>query len=322
MTTKRVALILALVAAGLGAGAQSFAKPSAEITKFQIEAISLRDVTFLFELSVKNPYPLGLKFSGLTLDFSVEGAKVFSTASAGGFAVPAMGTKANRFTVTLPYDSIIKLVKNYASKDWLNTVVNGKLSIPLPRIPGLPADISFSYKLEKKIPAIKPTLAIKGFKVTPPSAKEIAQAAAKAGKNVDSNKAMAAFADILAGKTPSSPVIDPSELDVPIRVSFTIEIGNDAKGPLDFNALGYELIINGERLVVGQSSDVRREGQKIFVTVVNTFSSKLLSKNIRSLLKAKKGSFQVLGSASIKLPDSIRKDPVALDFDEGGTFSF
>ncbi|HPE36417.1 MAG TPA: hypothetical protein PK625_04650 [Spirochaetales bacterium] len=56
--------------------------------------------------------------------------------------------------------------------------------------------------------------------------------------------------------------------------------------------------------------------------MVNTFSSKLLSKNIRSLLKAKKGSFQVLGSASIKLPDSIRKDPVALDFDEGGTFSF
>ncbi len=303
------------------AGAQLLAKPTAELTRFQIEAISLRDVTFLFELSVKNPYPVALTFSGLSLDFSVEGAKVFSTSSQGGFSVAARATKANVFTVTLAYDAIIKVVKDYASKDWLNTVVDGKLVIPLPKTPGLPADISFSYKLEKKIPAIKPSIAIVGFTVTPPSAADISAAALKAGKKVDADKARSAFSDLLSGKAPSAQVIDPAELDVPLQVRYTIEIKNDAKGPLSFNSLDYELFINGESLVLGKSSDVKRDGQRILVTITNSFSSKRLSKNIRALFSSKKGDFRVQGSASLKLPDDIRKEAIALSFDEKGSFS-
>ncbi len=307
--------------AGPRADAQLVAKPTAELTRFQIEAISLRDVTFLFELSVKNPYPVALSFSGLSLDFSVEGAKVFSAKSQGGFSVAARAAKANVFTVTLAYDAIIKVVKDYASKDWLNTVVDGKLVIPLPKMPGLPADISFSYKLAKKIPAIKPSIAIIGFAVTPPSAAEISAAALKAGKKVDAEKARSAISDILSGKTPSAQALNPSELDLPLRLSYTIEIKNDAKGPLSFNSLDYELFINGESLVLGKSSEVKRDGQRILVTVTNSFSSKLLSKNVRALFSSKKGDFRVKGSASLKLPDDIRKEAIALSFDKKGSFS-
>ena len=117
----------------LAAEAQSIAKPTAEITRFQIQAISLRDVTFQFELTVSNPYPLGLSFSGLTLDFSVEGSKVFSAANQGGFSVPAKGKKSSTFNVKLAYADIYKLVQNYSTKEWLNTVINGTLAIPLPK---------------------------------------------------------------------------------------------------------------------------------------------------------------------------------------------
>jgi LEA14-like dessication related protein len=318
---KRTTTILMLSVMILAAHAQSIAKPTAEITQFQMQAISLRDVTFRFELTVSNPYPLGLSFSGMTLDFSVEGSKVFSAANQGGFSVPARGKKSSAFNVTLTYADIYRLVQNYSTKEWLNTVINGTLSIPLPRIPGLPSTVSFAYKLEKKIPAIKPTVAITGFSVTPPSASEVAAALVKAGRKADPEKARGAIADILAGKKPAASVMDPADLDLPLKISFTIQIKNNARGPLTFSTLGYELFINNESLVVGNSSSIRQDGQQVLITVANTFSTRRLTSGVKALFTDGKGSFRVKGSATMKLPDEVRKEPISLGFDEGGTFS-
>jgi LEA14-like dessication related protein len=301
--------------------AQSIPKPTAELTQFQIKEISLRDVTFQFELTVSNPYPLGLSFSGMTLDFSVEGSKVFSAANQGGFSVPAKGKKSNQFTVRLAYEDIYKLVKNYSEKEWLNTVINGKLTIPLPKVPGVPAEISFNYNLEKKIPAIKPQVAITGFSVKAPTAAEVSAALVKAGKKADPDKARGAIADVLAGKKPAAPVIDPAELDLPLKVSFTIQIKNDARGPINFNALNYELFINGESLVLGESSSITQKGQEVFITVANTFSTKQLTASVKRLFTDKQGSFRVKGSTSVKLPDEISSKPIPLGFDEQGAFT-
>jgi LEA14-like dessication related protein len=296
-------------------------KPSADITRFQVDAISLRDVTFLFDLTVKNPYPLALSFSGLTLAFTVEGARVFTAASQGGFSVAANGQKTSTFTVTLAYDAIIALVANYTSHDWLDTVIDGTLVIPLPKMIGLPNDITFTYRLAKKIPAIKPRVALLDFSVRPPSREQVTEAIARAGAKTDPGKALGVFTDLLAGKKPAAPVIDPADLDVPLAVGFTIEIRNEARGPLSFDRLGYELTVNGERLVVGESTKIVKEPGRDLVTVTNTFSSARLSRQVRALFSARTGTFGVKGSASVKLPDEIRKEPIPLSFEETGSFS-
>jgi hypothetical protein len=85
--TKR--LFVGLLLASLGASLWAFdlpnpgnlPKPTAEVKRFQLEAISLRDVTFLFELAVKNPYPIEISFKGMTLAFTVEGARVLDRKS-------------------------------------------------------------------------------------------------------------------------------------------------------------------------------------------------------------------------------------------------
>jgi LEA14-like dessication related protein len=318
---KRFILIACLAAWAASVNALDFPKPTAEIKRFQVEAITLRDVTFLFDLAVKNPYPLGLSFKGMTLDFNVEGAKVFTTSSKGGFTVPANGQKSNTFTVTLTYEAVMKLVSAYASKDWLSTVINGVLIIPLPSIPGLPKDVSFKYSLSTKIPAIKPRLAIIDFTVKPPSLEQVGAGVTRAGKKVDAGKALGVIKNVLEGKMPSAPVIDPAQIDVPITVSFTLEIKNEAKGPLSFNALGYELYVNGDRLVAGESSKVVQQGDSYLVTVDNVFSTAKLTKNVKALFSSRKGSFGVKGSAQLKLPDEIRKEPIPLSFDESGSFS-
>jgi hypothetical protein len=321
---RRLAAFALLFSSSAFLAAIDLPKPSAEVRSFRLEAMSLRDVTFRIELAVKNPYPVGLSFDGMTLSFTVEGSKVFTAATQGGFKVGARSEKSNSFDVTLAYDAIIKLVKDYAGKDWLNTVVDGSLVIPIPKVPGLvglPPNVSFSYRFEKKIPAIKPRVAVVGFSVKPPTQAEVASAIVKAGKKADPGKALGVFKNVLEGKKPDSPVIDPADIDVPLTVSFTIEVANEAKGSLSFDKLGYELYVNGEKLVAGESSKVERRGGSMLITVDNSFSSKKLSKGVRTIFADRKGSFGVKGSASIKLPDEIRKEPIALGIDESGSFS-
>lgn len=323
--SARAALALAFTAvSALSVFALDLPKPTAEVRSLRLEAMSLRDVTFKVDLAVKNPYPVKLSFDGMTLSFTVEGAKVFTTATKGGFTVPARSESTNSFTVALAYEGIINLVKNYAEKEWLTTVIDGNLVIPIPKVPGLtglPPNVKFDYRFERKIPAIKPKVAIVDFTVTPPSQAQIADAIAKAGKKVDPGKALGAIRNVLEGKKPPADVIDPAELDVPLTVSFTIEVANEARGSLSFDRLGYELVVNGESLVTGESAKVLRQGNRALVTVDNVFSARKLSRGIKALFSDRRGSFAVKGSASIKLPDEIRKEPVALAIDESGSFS-
>jgi hypothetical protein len=51
------------------------------------------------------------------------------------------------------------------------------------------------------------------------------------------------------------------------------------------------------------------------------FSTAKLTKNVKALFSSRKGSFGVKGSAQLKLPDEIRKEPIPLSFDESGSFS-
>ncbi|MCX7023878.1 MAG: LEA type 2 family protein [Spirochaetes bacterium] len=322
---RTAALVAALVLLALSAGqaaAAGFPKPTAELRRFEVEALTLRDVTFLFELAVKNPYPLELKFDGMTIVFSVEGTKVFTAKSRGGFTVKAKGEKANTFTVKLAYADIIKVVKEYATKEWLATTIDATLVIPIPKMPGAPSDVTFTYKLSKKVPAIKPSVALLDFQVKPPTQEQITAALARAGRKVDSGKALGVIKNMLAGrKADPADVIDPAELDVPLTVTFTIEVRNEAKGPLGFDSLGYELFVNGESLVVGDSSSVVKQAGRTLITVSNTFSAKKLSKAVRALFADRSGTFGVIGKASIKLPDEIRKEPIPVSFDEQGNFS-
>jgi len=318
---KWTLVLIALVVSVLPAGAFSFPTPTATLTRFEVASISLRDVTFLFELTVKNPYPVPLSFSGMNLAFKVEGTQVFTAQAQGGFSVPGNGTKANTFNVTLAYVDVIKVIKDYTSKDLLSTVVDGTLVIPLPRLPGLPGSYSFSYSVQKKIPAIKPKVAVLNFSVKPPSRDEVKDALEKKGSSADPGKALGALQNVLQGKKSPASVLDPADMDVPVSVSFTIALSNEAKADLSFPKLGYELSVNGDKLVTGESTGVTQQAGKSLITVVSTFSSRSLSKNVRELFSSRKGDFRLHGTASVKLPDEISTAPLPLDFDESGTFS-
>jgi LEA14-like dessication related protein len=296
-------------------------KPTAKVTRFDIEKISLRDVTFLFDVSVKNPYPLDLSMEALRLTFLVEGVQVAQVQTAKGFAVKARGEKTSRLYATLRYEEVMTAIRNYAEKDYLDTLVQTQIAIPLPKMPGLPPRITFSYDLKSKIPAIKPRVAITHFTIDQPSGEAVGKALNKAGRDIaNQGAAVQAFKDVLAGQTPKGP-IQPKDLDIPLTVGFDIELANETRAPLAFTGLDYRFSVNNQELLAGATQSIAQKGNRSILHVTSTFSSRALSGGLLEALRARKGEFTLNGSTAIKLPDEIKKEPLKLEFSESGAFS-
>jgi hypothetical protein len=257
------------------------------------------------------------------LKFSVEGKQFFETETSKGFSVKAKGSADNIFTVNLKYADIIAILKDYSQKEYLATVIDTEIIIPVPQAvqtPMLPKSFSFKYSLSKKIPALKPNVSVANFSIAQPTLAEVTSALKKSGKqNIDANKALGMFTDIISGKQPDK-VIDPKSIDLKLKVNFDIELKNDSKAKLSFSSLNYNFAINSSQLVQGNTTKIENRGDKQVLTVSNEFSTRSLAGPVLDALKAKRGAFLVKGATFIKLPDEIKKDPVKLSFSEGGNF--
>ncbi len=294
--------------------------PTASVTRFVPVSISLRDITFDMDVAIRNPYPAKLPLESIRVNYSVEGTQVFEARTTERFEVPANGQSTNTFKVVLPYEALINTVRNYVEKDYLNTKADIRASIPLPRLPGVPATFDFDARFDVRIPAIKPRVAIVGFKVEPPSQQEVTQALQRASISAAPQRVVNMLNNILTGR-PAEPVIRPEDLDLPFRVSFDIELENQSRAAISFPSLEFTLIVDGTALVSGRSSQVNTSGTKTVTRVTNTFSSKSLNESIRNAFQRGTGTFRITGSSSLQLPRDVLDKPLPLQFNEEGQFN-
>jgi len=301
-------------------------RPEAELEKVEIDAISLRDVTFLFRIAVKNPFPLGLSLAGVRMRFAVENNQLFATETRGGLNVPAKGKESTTFLVTVKYEDIEKAARNYMARESLDCAIAGEIVVKLPTggIKGLPGTWEFPFTFSKKIPTIKPVVRIVNFKVTQPSRTDIEKDLRRIGKETLSpDKIAGLFGDMLSGKKkqPLSEVV-PADLDVKFGVSFSIELENKTPAKIAFRTLDYGFAINNAKLIDGTTKSIVSTGNKSVLNISNQFSSRALGDSIVKAFMDRKGAFTFRGRTSLQLPAGIKKEPVRLDFNESGTLSF
>lgn len=296
-------------------------RPTAEIVNFDIESISLRDITLLFDVEISNPYPLPLKLSGIISTIYIENKQLFQTSTGSGMKIRAMATEVNRFRVNLKYTDIIEIVKDYTSLESLDCLVDMTIAIPLPEaLQNIQKEITFNFKLTKEIPVIMPNLSIKNFTVVKPSQKEIEAALAKtAQKNLSASTVLNMFGAIIDGKNPAK-VIDPSDLDLKLNVKFDIIMINKTLTKLAFKDLDYDFLVNNSRLVDGYTTNIQNRAPQYVLGINNDFSSKALGKSILNAFSKGEGNYILKGHSMVKFPDRIKKDPVKFIFDEKGVF--
>ncbi len=299
-------------------------KPEASIEKCDIDSISFRDINLLFEINILNPYPVIIKLDAVRLKFLVEKNQLFETTTQKGFKILPRKKGKNQFLVNLKYADIEKIVKNYLDKEYLDCTIEGEIVLKLPKtgIQGVPESWSFPYKLKKRVPAIKPEISIRNFIVEKPSVDDLSKAIKKSGKNVKPETAMSIFDDILEGKKPAGQSFNPADLDVKLNVSFDIDLLNKTKAKVLFKTLNYDYFVNSEKLIQGETKDIVNSGNKSTLRIKNQFSSKSLSKGILNAFNKRAGDFILKGHTFLKMPEEIKKEPLKLEFNEKGAFSF
>ena len=296
-------------------------EPKAEIVNFDIESISLLDITLLFDIEISNPYPMKLNIDKIESTVFVEN-KQFLKTSADKLSIKSKGKEKTRILVNLKYLDIINIVKDYTKKDSLECVVEMLMIIPLPAaVAVVGKDVKFDFKLSKDIPAIKPEISIANFTVKKPSAADI-EAALKntANKNLNVNTVVNMFGAILDGKNPTK-VIDPADLDLKLNVNFDVVLKNKTAAEMLFQDLNYDFKVNDSKLVDGYTKDIKnRQGESI-IGINNDFSSKALGASILKAFDDSKGNYSLTGFSMVKFPDKIKKTPLRLNFNEKGTLS-
>ncbi len=294
--------------------------PEVRIKDFDIKAISLRDIDFLFDIEIINPYPIGIRLEKVEFKVDIDKNQLFKTTTPSGFKIKANGSAVTPLVLNLEYAKIINIVKDYNKKEYLVCDISGNLIIPLPNIPGLPKTFSFPFNVSKKIPAIRPSVAVHNFKVSAPSREEIQEAIRKAGRNLNADKVFGLFGDLINGKKVNVKEIGLADLDLKLKVNFDLKLKNEAKAKLFFNNLNYDFSINNEKVFRGDTSKTQMVGDTLIISVANELSSKSLGKGVLRIFEERKGLFKIKGETFINLPAEIKKTPLRLSFDEGGDF--
>ena len=296
-------------------------QPTAKIVNFDIDSISLLDITLLFDIEISNPYPVKINLNTIELAFFIDNKQFFKT-SANKLSIKANGKEITKVLVNLKYLDIINIVKDYASKESVECVVEMLIVIPLPEsVSAIAKDLKFNFRLSKEIPVIKPEINIANFKVVKPTTKDIEDAIKKsANKNLNANTITNMFGAILDGKNPAK-VIDPSDLDLKLKVNFDIVLKNKTKAQMLFQDLNYDFKLNNSKLVDGYTKDIKNNQGESILGVNNEFSSKALASSILKAFNESKGDFALTGYSMLKFPDKIKKTPIKLKFNEQGKLS-
>jgi len=326
MMKKKILPVVIILIAGMLAQCASFdpamfkKKPAARITGVDIESITLNDITFLFDVAIDNPYPITIRLAGVSFDFLVENDRVFSSKTSKEIRVERQSSSTTPLSVTITYKELARAVSNYTKREYIYCTIRGDILVKVPNlgIPDVPSSLKFPYSVKKKVPALKPKLALKNFKLHMPSMQEVLNSLAKQGSGVSPRQAYGMLDSLLSGKSSGSQGIDPSKLDIPIKMSFDIVMKNETRAKMNFTNCAYNFFMDGESLITGNTDKTYTSGSTSVIRVMNTFSSRKISSNIQQALKKNSADYKLKGQASMKLPASVKKTPLLMNFDETG----
>lgn len=312
-------------------------KPKANLDKVELTKLSFLDMDLDFQLSLQNPYPIGLRVASVQATFLVENNQVFATETTDELIVEPNGNSMMPFQLNLKFADLARVVGDYAQKESLETEIQLVVTVKLHNgtLPGVPETWPFEFTLNKSLPTIKPSVDISNFKIEGPNAAQIAaqlkakakEMASNALDNVSADSVASALTGLLSGGKPKEalqqvlPEVDIRDLDLKFALEFTLSLDNQTPTALLFSNLAFKFQMNGEPLIDGTTREVTREGNRSLARIRGEFSARSLSDGLLEAFKTRRSKFGIQGDTKVKLPDIIRVEPVTLNFTEQGDFS-
>ena len=131
-------------------------KPTAEISGITLQNLSIEDADLLFDIKIKNPNPVGVKFAGFDYDLILAENSFLKGDDNSKLDIEANGTGSIQFPLTLNFSDLYATYKNLKDQDEIDYTLNLGLEVDLPVLGTVRIPISKSDVLPTlKIPNIK-----------------------------------------------------------------------------------------------------------------------------------------------------------------------
>lgn len=298
-------------------------EPGVNLRKVAITALTLTHLDLRLDTLISNPYPLSLPPTGMDMALTIEGTPLTKLSSQ-PIKVPASGSLPVPLNLRIKYTDLLNIYRNFPTKPALNLGVDGKLAVSLAsvqKVPGVPDQIRWPFAVQKDIPALKPEIAIRSFRIIKPQLADLQQAApGDLGRRAES------FLDQLlapGGTSPGSAAqAGLDALDLKVNTAFDIVLTNKAAAELLFQSLNYDLKLGGEPFLNGRSANIENRGAESIVTVNTAFPLNSITRGLADAINRRRSSFQLVGDAGVRIPALPDESGLKFDFDQAGNFAW
>ena len=317
-------------------------KPKVTLKGYNIEAITLTDMSFLFNINIFNPYPISLTIDKIEASVFIEDKKLVKINTKGGVKFKSKGKKISTIRVKTKYLDLLKLIKNYPKKDYADCKIKIVFSIPVCILRNIP----LRYTVKTKIPIIRPKIRIKNFRIKKISLarqneikikneltnriKKIIISAFTAGyinhlpvySNIQSSEQIYSFKIKRkfkkAKKKGRRKIKKALKGDISFTLEFDVVVTNETKFKLLIKQIQYDFYLNNKKLMSAKTTKLKTIGNKTILRVSNRLNTKSFSKSTRKAIMRGKFKYKITGSALIKLPNKLKKVPLKLKFNKKG----
>lgn len=298
-------------------------EPGVNLRNVAITALTLTHLDVRLDTLINNPYPIGLPPTGMAMDLTIEGTPLTSLSSK-PIKLPASGSLPVPLNLRIKYADLLTIYQNFPAKPALGLGVDGKLAVSLKsvqKLPGIPDQIRWPFQVQKDIPALRPNIAIRSFRIMKPEFNDLRKAAPE-----DLARKASGFLDQLlspGGRSPGSAAQAGLDvLDVKVRTAFDIVLTNQAAAELLFQSLNYDLKLGGENFLNGKSAQIENRGKESIVTVNSAFPINSITRGLADAINRRQSSFQLLGNAGVKIPALPDESGLKFNFDKAGNFAW
>jgi len=256
---------------------ESIPQPEIQLQGLSLSKVTLTDITFLLNTTVKNPYGVALPKSDLALDIKIEGLKLTNLQTDLGKIAPKT-TKELPFFLQFKYADLLKFYKKFPNKETLNLEIVGDLAVPIPsqyQIAGK-KNISLPIQITKAIPSALPNIEISNFSLVKPDLKEFA---------VESAKGL--LGEVLGKKDPNA--------GPKIETEFDLTFLNKAASSMNLNDIKFNLTLDGEKFVTASPQEIVNEGKTSLVRVRTSIPILNAGSALMSIAKNRKANYQITG---------------------------
>ena len=216
-------------------------KPELSSRGISIDSLDSEGITFKYDYSISNPYPVSLSIAGISAKIeydgtdNVENPPSFTVATKNGLSIAANENASNAMNFVVPYDTIlnfVNIVQSLSGKTSLPFAVQGNITLDLSAV-GLSNLTLPIPKLSVAIPVFKPKLSVNTDSVQFDTSNiSLANVTTALGLTVISDPSI--LTDITSGNASSAAVNALQKTNLNVGLNFNLDVAKEGTAPWNF----------------------------------------------------------------------------------------